>query len=138
MPSASQLDTKRLGTDLVLTATVNRGLASGGRAPTVSGRANIRQVLENIASVAPGELIHRPNYGGGLVESLETLNTPANQARALTMMRDAILRDPRFVDASLALSNGPTPGTVRIQIQFVLAGESDPGNFETTISAPGL
>lgn len=138
MPTASQLDAKRLGTDLVIRDTVNRGLLNNGQAPVVSGRPNIRQVIEHIVSTSPGELIHRPNYGGGLTESIGTLNSPSNQARALNKLRDAILRDPRFQDVSLALSNGPTPGTVRIQVRFVLATEAGTENFETTISIPGL
>lgn len=97
--SYSQIAEARWFRDVVLPAegeTVQ--VTPSGDWPTVAGRANLHDAHRRRAVTTPGEMVHRPQYGGGLVLGLERPNTEAMHAQLAASLRSNALRDPRLGD----------------------------------------
>ena len=106
----SDIDNERFGRDIFVPIDPDGAIrvSPTGDLQTVEGYANLRAAVESCGITTPGELIHRPEYGGGLVVAVETANTPTGQSRLANQLRRALLRDSRFgTDSKLAVSAKP-------------------------------
>lgn len=133
--SYADLQERRLGRDLVLP---KPGEAvqptSSGDWPTVAGRDNLRAAIERHAATSPGELLHRPEYGAGLLDYLELANEPGVHAQIAVQVRQSVLRDPRLQDAQVAVSQGDTPDQAVVTLQFQPKGDEE---TDTVVIAAG-
>lgn len=131
MADSTELDIRRFGTDLDLSATTKRGI--NGKAPTKTGRANMRQWLINTANTAAQELVHRGNWGADLVGYLATLDRPVTQAAMANALRRAWLRDPRIANVGVEVAPLENANRVLLRARVVYAGETETEVFETPL-----
>ena len=133
--SYTNLQERRLGRDLVLPKpgdTVQP--TSSGDWPTIAGRENLKAAVERHAVTSPGELLHRPEYGAGLLDFLEQGNEPGVRAQMAVQVRQSILRDPRLQDAQVAVETGTTIDQVVVTLQVQPKGEEE---TDTVVIAAG-
>jgi len=105
---ALSADIARFGTDLRLSETEDEILqvTASGDIPSQSGRENLRSAIRRRILTAPGELVHRPEYGCGLLLYLERPLTPAVRSQLANAIRSNILRDSRVRDVKVAVVAG--------------------------------
>lgn len=101
-------DADRFGTDLDLPIVDDDELllTPTGDLRTRSGRGNLRLALQQRALTARGDLLHRPDYGGGLPEAVELPSTPAARSELGARVRSNALRDSRVREATVSVSAG--------------------------------
>lgn len=100
-----------------------------GDLPTIAGYANLSHALEAMALTVPGDLVHRPTYGGGLVEEVEAEGTPASRARAANRLRTSARADARIREATVSVTVGAPgdparPGAVTAALSVIPVGDS--------------
>lgn len=125
MPSYSEIAELRWGRDLVLPdigAEVQ--VTPSGDWPTIAGRPNLHAAHRRRAVTAPGELVHRPDYGGGLPLFIEVENTDARRAQMAAVVRANALRDVRLEDARADVTS-TTPEQVLLELALRPRGEPD-------------
>ena len=108
-------DERRFGRDVYLPLTPDEPLhlTPSGDLATLAGRPNAVHALQRATLIQPGQLLHRPTYGGGLPALLERPATPARRADAQNALRRALRDDPRVTDARVTVSPGLPDGTAR-------------------------
>lgn len=133
---ALDLDTARFGMDLRLPDSEDTAIleTAAGDVPHVSGRACLRQALRMRIFGNPGELLHRPDYGCGLVRFVEQPMTPSMRARLASTIRSGLLGDPRIADCSVTVSTGAPgqasrSGALTIEITYRPADDSEVDAF---------
>ncbi len=94
-------------TDLDLTGGV-LSLNSNGDLKTISGRANLRQALNNRIQTDPMELLFHPDYGCQARKLLGTVNGPTAVVLAAQYVKSAVQSDNRIqsVNTVTAKANG--------------------------------
>jgi phage baseplate assembly protein W len=105
MSTYSEIAEARWGRDIVL-PDCEAGVTptATGDWPTVAGRANLHGAHRRRAVTTPGELLHRPEYGGGMMLWLEAPNSAGEQARLAASVRGNAFRDPRVEEVRVAVS----------------------------------
>lgn len=91
-------------TDLKLGAEGDLAETPTGDLAVLSGVPNVRQALLRRMLCAPGELVWAPRHGGGLVTSLERLNSPANRLLMAQLGRANLLQDRRVASAQVTVT----------------------------------
>lgn len=136
----STLDTLRFGTDLDLPDDPDEAIevTPSGDLPLVTGRTNLRAALRRRFVVAPGTLVHRPEYGGGLPLYIERIANRRIQSQLATALRRNALRDSRIRDATItvaavadAASGGPG---VQVEARLKVAGDQGAESFSLSYS----
>lgn len=123
MSTYAQIAELRWGRDLVLPPCDSEPqVTASGDWPTVGGRPNLHQAHRRRAVTAPGELLHRPLYGGGMMLWLERGNTPGERAALGASVRRNALRDRRLEDAVVAVT-APTDDQVLVELTLRPRGE---------------
>lgn len=104
-------EVRRFGRDLRLPDAADEPIRTTGTGDlrTIAGRANLHRAQLNRALSAPGSLIHRPLYGGGLTLLVEELADPVVLSGAADRLRRSALSDPRLEDAEVSIEEG-APG----------------------------
>lgn len=80
-------------------------ITSTGDLRNVTGIPNLVDAIRRRGLASPGEMVHRPDYGFGLVTQLERLMTPAQGSAIQNAGRRNLLRDPRIESAAVAVSS---------------------------------
>lgn len=129
------VDADRFGTDLLVPMDEDESLrvTPTGDLDVISGRDNLGRALAAASLTSAGTLLHRPLYGGGLVDDVESAGTPGNLARASNRVRTALLQDPRLAGGTLDVTVAPgTPtdpralGHITATIRAGLYGDPAP------------
>lgn len=97
---------------------------STGDWPAVTGRSNLVAAQKRRAVVSPGELTHRPQYGGGLTQRVENIDSEAVRFLLMNNIRVNALRDPRILSATVAVStpDATVPERVLVDLQLSAVG----------------
>jgi len=128
-------DDERFGVDIYVPIDEDEVLrpTPTGDLPVIRGRANLSHALAANVITTPGELIHRPGYGGGLAQDVETPATPGALARSANRLRAALLLDARLAGRDVRVSVTPglpsdpgRAGTVTASISAVPHGDTAP------------
>lgn len=120
----------KLGTDGDLVETLTGDLA------VLSGVPNVRQALVRRMLCAPGELVWAPRHGGGLVTSLERLNSPAQRLLMAQLGRANLLQDRRVASAQVTVTaDARTAQRVTVEITAVTITQQTL-NAQSTVEAP--
>lgn len=97
-----------------------------GDARTVTGRERLEQAIRRCLVTGRGELLHRPDYGCGIEQQLERLNTPDARALLAGRVRAQILRFPAVKGATVLVRAGvpgdtsrPNAITIEVRVQPV-------------------
>lgn len=97
-----------------------------GDARTVTGRERLEQAIRRRLVVGHGELLHRPDYGCGIEQQLERLNTPDRRAQMAAQIRAQIVREPAVKSATVLVRAGlpgdtsrPNAVTIEVRVQPV-------------------
>lgn len=120
---------QRWGRDLALTLPRNDDDDSPtqptatGDWPTVAGRANLHAALRRRLVTAPGEMVSRPDYGGGLPLYVGALNSAADRASLANEARLNVLRDPRLERALVAVEEVVDSPQVIVSLEITPRGE---------------
>lgn len=100
-----QIEERLLLRDGVLPANRATFLAtSTGDWPSIAGRDNFVEAHKRRAVTTPGDLVHRPLYGGGLVLAIGRLDTDTQRALVRNSIRTNALRDPRTGEVVVSTS----------------------------------
>jgi phage baseplate assembly protein W len=112
--ATNAIDESRFGRDLYVPLDPDEPLrvSPTGDLATIAGYKNLTHAMEAMALTTPGDLVFRPDYGGGLVEEVEAPGTPGSRARAANRLRRSALADTRVQDAEVGVAPGiPGDGT---------------------------
>ena len=101
-------DNQALSLDLALPAdsTASIPTTPTGDIALASGRPNLTGALGRRMRSDPGALLHRPEYGVGLVSQVESPNTPAGRGLLAARARRNLLADPRISEARVSVRPG--------------------------------
>jgi phage baseplate assembly protein W len=127
------VDLQRWGADIDLPLDPDARLpkTATGDLRLISGYELLRRWLQRMALAMPGELIHRPEFGGGITGAIERASTPGRRAQLQNQIRRAVLRDGRFADARVVVSEGVAEaGTtnkrgITVRIEARVQGDDD-------------
>jgi phage baseplate assembly protein W len=126
----SGLTEARWGRDLVLVDCEAGGVAASptGDWPTIAGRPNLHAAHRRRAVTSPGEVLHRPEYGAGLVQRVGQVANTTRLVQAAGALRTNAARDPRIADvrASVTLDDADR---VIAELQLRPRGEPDADSF---------
>lgn len=114
-----EIEARILGRDGVLPADRTTFQAtSTGDWPSIAGRDNFREAHKRRAVTTPGELVHRPLYGGGLALNIEQLNTDTRKAIIKNAIRTNALRDARTGECLVKVTDdGDISGRVFVDLE---------------------
>lgn len=109
----------RWGRDLVLAFPDGEvSPTATGDWPTVAGRPNLHAAQRRRIVTTPGQLVHRPAYGGALETFVGALNSASERARLAAGARANALRDPRIEEAVVSVAElGPDQVLVKLTIK---------------------
>jgi hypothetical protein len=98
--------------------------APDGDLQTVMGLANLKQALFHRLITSPGSLIHRPDYGVGIKDYQNSLNTLDTQRKIANVIDEQFRKDFRVQEVTgvRVTSEDATPETVRITVKIKPAG----------------
>lgn len=135
MSAYEDIQAFRFGTDMVLPGpgTEVQPTASGDW-PLTSGRPNLLAAQIRRATTTPGQLTHRPLYGGGLSSFVETLGNPATLAQMEVSIRQNALRDGRVGEVTTTSASG-APGDSNRAGTSTVTLEIQPRGEQTTETA---
>lgn len=99
-------------------------ISPSGDVQTATGIANIKQQLLHRLITQPGSLIHRPDYGVGVKDFLNGINSISNQRALAVRIEEQFKRDIRVDDVlNVAVnSDDSRPELVIISIKVLLVG----------------
>jgi hypothetical protein len=132
--AATTSQTRRLGTDLDLPLDPNEAIrvTPTGDLPVLSGRPNVQAAQRRRALVAPGGLVHRGDYGGGMVLELGQPGTPSRRTRLANQIRRNALRDTRIDEARVEVGGGP-PGGLLVSLAIRISGDQADEQFSIAL-----
>lgn len=124
----------RFGRDLVLPRPDKEVQpTASGDWPTQEGRTNLLDAHVRRAIAAPGEMVHRPLYGGGLPLAVEAPADFATLARVSVAVRQNALRDERLQEATATVTTlDARGGAVKVELEIRPRGE-DTGEAVTVV-----
>ena len=99
-------------------------VSPSGDLQSVAGLSNIKQSLLHRLITQPGKLIHRPDYGVGVKDFQNAVNSIANQRALALRIEEQFKKDVRVTDVlNVAVNiNNNTPETLVIRIKVLLVG----------------
>lgn len=104
-------------------------VSASGDLQAVSGFANIKQQLLHRLLTQPGKLIHRPDYGVGVKDFQNALNSISNQRALALRIEEQFKRDLRVNDVLNvsvdARDDRPELVVIKIKVLLVGLGEVD-------------
>ena len=102
-----------------------------GGVSTSALEENVRQSIFIILGTAPGERIHRPQFGCRIHDLMFAPNNPLTAARAEIYCEEAIYKyEPRVSKVKCAaLAKPDEPNRLDIRIEYVIAGKNDKRNL---------
>lgn len=114
----------------LLTDLANNGdlvLSPTGDIDLVSGFANLKLALFHRLLTVPGSLIHRPDYGVGIKNYQNGVNSLAVQQQIALKIRDNFLRDERIEEVtSVGIDSSDTnPEKITITVKVKIRGFDD-------------
>jgi len=108
-----------------------------GDLPTVAGVANVRGALRRRCLTSPGDMVHRPAYGGGVELELSRLGSPARRASLANQLRRNLFGDDRVREVRVSVSAGSPSGTrtnaITIEIGATLADNTQDAQTLTLV-----
>jgi phage baseplate assembly protein W len=92
---------------------------------------NVRQSIFIILGTAPGERLHRPDFGCRIHDLMFAPNNDITAARAEVYCEEAIYKyEPRIEKCVVtALPNNDQPNRLDVRIEYVIAGKNDKRNL---------
>jgi hypothetical protein len=92
---------------------------------------NVRQSIFIILGTAPGERLHRPDFGCRIHDLMFAPNNPMTCARAEIFCEEAIYKyEPRISSVSCsAMPNPSQPNVLELKVQYVIAGQNADRNL---------
>ncbi len=113
--------------EILLTDMANNGdliRSDTGDIDRVSGFANMKLALFHRLITMPGTLVHRPDYGVGIQQWQNGVNSLAVQQQMALKIRDNFLRDPRIEEVTgISVESGDTtPEQIKITVKVKIRG----------------
>lgn len=92
---------------------------------------NVRQSIFIILGTAPGERLHRKDFGCRIHDLMFAPNSDITAARAEVYCEEAIYKfEPRVEFLNVrALANGDQPNRLDIRIEYIIAGKNEKRNL---------
>ena len=137
--STTAIDALLLGGDLAIpdNADDDALVTPSGDLALASGRDALRRGLRRRVLASPGDLIHRPTFGAGVVDFLETALTLGRTSELGNRVRRQALQDVRVADARLVTSLG-LPGDTRapnaVTLELTVRLRQSLGDEQLTVS----
>ena len=93
---------------------------------TIEGLENLRLALLHRLVTTPGSLIHRPDYGVGIKEFQNSVNSIDNQRIISNRIEENFKRDPRVAEvSSVSVEANSDPSLVRIVVKVIAIGREE-------------
>lgn len=92
---------------------------------------NVRQSIFIILGTAPGERVHRPDFGCRIHDLMFAPNNDMTAARAEVYCEEAIYKFEPRIDAVTvrAGANADQPNRLDIRIEYIISGKNDKKNL---------
>ncbi|MGE0546814.1 MAG: GPW/gp25 family protein [Kofleriaceae bacterium] len=102
-----------------------------GGVSTSAVEENVRQSIFIILGTAPGERLHRPDFGCQIHDLMFAPNNDITAARAEVFCEEAIYKfEPRIEKVSCrATANADEPNRLDVRIEYVIRGKHDKRNL---------
>jgi hypothetical protein len=97
---------------------------AGGSLETISGLLNLKQALFHRLITTPGALVHRPDYGVGIKDYQNSVNSIDNKRKMATAIVEQFSRDSRINEVSgIRITNeDDDPSKVLVYVRVKAAG----------------
>lgn len=96
--------------------------------------ASVRQRIEAILSVRPGEQLQRPRFGAGLVRFIDQPDTVQTRRRIRDAVSEALGRYETRIDVDrVDVLDGDGPGRLRVEIHYRLRRTGSNRRFGLTL-----
>ena len=102
------------------------GFDSRGRTATAGDDEHIRDMLEQLIFTNPGERVHRPDFGSGVLQLVFAPNSPELAAALQFTMQAAIQRWLGDLIDLHALEVSSEDAALRIDVQYVVRRTNQP------------
>ena len=103
-------------------------LTPSGDLDVISGLENLKNALYRRLLTTPGTLIHRPDYGVGIKDFQNSLNSLSNQQKLAMRIRTQFIEDPRVDDVTGVRvnidANDPSRIEIFIRVSVIGYGET--------------
>ncbi|MGE0867683.1 MAG: GPW/gp25 family protein [Kofleriaceae bacterium] len=102
-----------------------------GGVSTSALEENVRQSIFIILGTAPGERLHRPDFGCQIHDLMFAPNNDITAARAEVFCEEAIYKfEPRIEKVSCrAVASAEEPNRLDVRIEYVISGKHDKRNL---------
>ena len=95
--------------------------------PTVTGAGNLTGAIRRRIATLPGEMVHRPAYGAGLLGYLERPSSVVTAARLTASIVDNVARDSRVDSSEVSVrEDAANPERVYVNVSIVPLGDDQP------------
>ena len=132
-----------LGIDIEIPADPSGRLrkTASGDLRLARGRDNLLAALSRRQEASPGDLLHRPDYGVGAKQFVDTANTPAQRGLLAARARRNLLNDARIKEARVTVRQGlpgeatdaPTPYTVTVETEVEIRYDGTSATLSTPL-----
>ena len=121
MTTQAEIVVLRVDLALPLTPDGSVPVTSTGDLALVRGRECLHHGQLARIYASPGELVHRPEYGSGLLDLVEQNASPEILARSAAQIKRSALSDSRLSDAEVSVSE--INGTVEVELRIKAKGD---------------
>lgn len=111
--------------------------AAGGDYRSVSLEENMKQAVFNRIITRRGTLLHRPDYGAGLLDFLNTPMTLQRKREMARAIKENVELDPRIQEVSTIAIQEATDGSGRVtlEINYIIQGYGSVTNLFEGVGA---
>lgn len=111
-----EIQERRLFRDLVLPGVGDDvQVTTSGDWPSLAGRQNLHAAHQRRAVATSGELVHRPDYGAGLLLHLEDIGSLTTRTQMTVDVRQNALRDDRLEEITVVAFLGTAEDPDRVE-----------------------
>jgi uncharacterized protein len=117
--------TSTSGTDAAVELRFPYGFDARGRTADATPSEHVRQMIELLLLTSPGERVNRPDFGGGLLQTVFAPNSPERAGALELILRMALARWLGDVIDVERLAVASDEGRLLVELDYVVTATGD-------------